>query len=166
MIIPTTLIGINLNIYINRTGYWIIISITLVFEEVFKCVTEFIPYILLRSFILFLCLYNDGAEQFLENVILPMVNFIHRKLFPGEENNKNMNNQKSAKYVNNSNESSSSSLNSSITNDLSNLPSLPKNPNIKDAAVAAKELLKDEDEECCDLPKEVTDANLPVPTDE
>lgn len=125
------------------------VSITLVFEEIFKPITSFIPYIFMRSFILFICLYNDGAEHFLDNFITPIVNLVYKTLLPGEE-------EKNTK-LNRSNNNNSDSITSSIKDSL-DLPSLPKRPDLHDGAIAAKEHLKDDEEN-----EETTedDKNLP-----
>lgn len=128
------------------------VSITLVFEEIFKPITSFIPYIFMRSFILFICLYNDGAEHFLNNVIIPTANLVYKTFLPGEEEkvlkNSNLNNSK-----NNNNDSITG-----ITKDSLDLPSLPKRPDLHDGAIAAKEHLKDDEDN--EEPKE-DDRNLP-----
>lgn len=125
------------------------VSITLVFEEIFKPITSFIPYIFMRSFILFICLYNDGAEHFLNNFIIPTANLVYKTFLPGEEEKV----LKNSNLKNNNNDSITG-----ITKDSLDLPSLPKRPDLHDGAIAAKEHLKDDEDN--EEPKE-DDRNLP-----
>lgn len=77
-----------------------------------------------RSFVLFMCLYNDGADEIYKNVIIPVVVYIQNIIFP-EGQNKNIKKE--------------------------NNISLPKAPvpdkiDVQKSATIAKNLMKDEED--------------------